>query len=83
MSALGFIQIMPQRFALSENARVSDRPFHFPADAPPPPPATQTGDWIGDYLSLTTVGDEVIAAWSDQRGAGTLLSAIYTAVGTP
>jgi hypothetical protein len=66
----------------SENARVSDRPFYFPSDAPPPPPATQNGTWIGDYMSLTVVHDKVIAAWSDQR-AGLPLSAVYSAVGAP
>jgi hypothetical protein len=66
----------------SENARVSDRPFYFPADAPPPPPATQNGTWIGDYMSLTVVHDKVVAAWSDQR-AGLGLSAVYAAAGAP
>jgi hypothetical protein len=67
--------------SFSENARVSDRPFYFPADFPPPPPATQNGTWIGDYLSLTLVHDKVVVAWSDQR-AGTPLSAVYAAVGS-
>ena len=53
--------------SFSPSSRVSDQPFPFPADAPPPPPSTQNGTWIGDFLSLTTVGDRVITAWSDQR----------------
>jgi len=64
----------------SEVSRVSDTRFPFPALAPPPPPATQDGSWIGNYLSITGVGDEVIVAWSDQR-AGLARSSVYAAVG--
>jgi hypothetical protein len=66
----------------SPNTRVSDAEFYFPANAPAPPPATQQGTWIGDYLSLTTVGDRAIIAWSDQR-AGTPKSVLQMAVGGP
>jgi hypothetical protein len=66
--------------SFSPNTRVSDRPFRFPANAPVPPPATQNGTWVGDYLSLTTVADVAIVAWSDQR-AGTPRSVIQIAVG--
>ena len=66
----------------SPNTRVSDAEFYFPANAPPPPPATQQGTWIGDYLSLTTVGDKAIIAWSDQR-AGAPKSVLQVAVGGP
>ena len=66
--------------SFSPSTCVSDRPFLFPADYPPPPPATQNGTWIGDYLSLTTVGDKVIVAWSDQRRR-TPKSVVYVAVG--
>ena len=65
----------------SPNTRLSDKPFPFPANAPPPPPATQNGTWVGDYLSLTTVGDLAIVAWSDQR-AGTPKSVVEIAVGS-
>ncbi len=65
----------------SPNTRVSDQQFRFPANAPVPPPATQNGTWIGDYLSLTTAGDVVIVAWSDQR-AGTPKSVVQIAVGS-
>ena len=65
----------------SDNSRVSDKIFSFPGSAPPPPPATQEGTWIGDYLSVTTVRDKVIVAWSDQR-SGTPKSAIYESVGS-
>jgi hypothetical protein len=65
----------------SPNTRLSDKPFPFPANAPPPPPATQNGTWVGDYLSLTTVGDLAIVAWSDQR-AGTPKSVVEVAVGS-
>jgi hypothetical protein len=65
----------------SPNTRLSDKTFPFPANAPPPPPATQNGTWVGDYLSLTTVGDLVIVAWSDQR-AGTPKSVVQIAVGS-
>jgi hypothetical protein len=51
----------------SSSTRVSDRQFRFPADAPAPPPATQNGTWVGDYLSLTTAGGLAIVAWSDQE----------------
>ena len=64
----------------SPNTRVSDQPFAFPAGAPVPPPATQNGTWIGDYISLTTAGDRAIVAWSDQR-AGTPKSVVQIAVG--
>lgn len=67
--------------SFSKNERVSDRPFPFPSDLPPPPPANQKGTWIGDYLSVTTVADKVVVAWSDQR-AGTPLSGVYAAMGT-
>ncbi|MBV9633062.1 MAG: exo-alpha-sialidase [Methylobacteriaceae bacterium] len=66
----------------STATKISDAPFIFPADAPPPPPATQDGTWIGDYLSLTTFGKTVVVAWSDQR-AGTPKSVVRTSVGTP
>jgi len=65
----------------SPNTRLSDKTFPFPANAPPPPPATQNGTWVGDYLSLTTVGDLAIVAWSDQR-AGTPKSVVQIAVGS-
>ena len=68
--------------SFAKETRVSDARFALPADAPPPPPATQNGTWIGDYLSLTTAGDKVIVAWSDQR-AGATLSAVYKSVGKP
>jgi hypothetical protein len=64
----------------SPNTRLSDKTFAFPSSAPVPPPATQNGTWVGDYLSLTTVGDLVIVAWSDQR-AGTPKSVVQLAVG--
>lgn len=63
-------------------SRVSDAQFPFPAKAPPPPPGTQDGSWIGDYLSLVSVRDAVVVAWSDQR-AGPTLSTVYVAVGRP
>jgi hypothetical protein len=59
---------------------LSDKPFAFPSSAPVPPPATQNGTWVGDYLSLATVADLVIVAWSDQR-AGTPKSVVQIAVG--
>ena len=65
----------------SDNSRVSDKNFSFPSSAPPPPPATQEGTWIGDYLSVTTVRDKVIVAWSDQR-AGPTQSTVYVSVGS-
>jgi hypothetical protein len=68
-----------QNFSLG--TRVSDQQFRFPADAPVPPPATQTGTWVGDYLSVTTAGDVAIVAWSDQR-AGTPKSVVQIAVGS-
>lgn len=64
----------------SAATRVSDAKFPFPAKAPPPPPGTQDGTWIGDYLSLTSAGDNIIVAWSDQR-AGLSLATVYVAVG--
>lgn len=67
--------------SFSANTRVTDRPFAFPSDAPPPPPATQNGTWIGDYLAVTSVGDRVIVAWSDQR-AGLARGVVRVAVGT-
>jgi hypothetical protein len=66
----------------SPNKRVSDQQFRFPASAPAPPPGTQDGTWVGDYLSLTTAGGVVIVAWSDQR-AGTPKSVVQLAVGSP
>jgi uncharacterized caspase-like protein len=66
----------------SANTRVSDKPFRFPANAPPPPPATQDGTWVGAYLSLTTIRGRVIVAWSDQR-AGTPKSVVQIALGSP
>jgi hypothetical protein len=71
-----------QGHSFSDNVRVSDHSFYFPADAPPPPPATQSGTWIGDYLSATTLNNSVIAAWSDQR-QGVPQSAIFVSVGIP
>ena len=68
--------------SFSRNERVSDKSFPFPGDSPPPPPANQKGTWVGDYLSVTTVADKVVVAWSDQR-AGTPLSGVYAAVGSP
>ena len=65
----------------SPNTRLSDKTFPFPANAPPPPPATQNGTWVGDYLSLTTVGDLAIVAWSDQR-AGKPKSVVQISVGS-
>jgi hypothetical protein len=64
----------------SPNTRLSDKTFAFPSGAPVPPPATQNGTWVGDYLSLTTVEDLVIVAWSDQR-AGTPKSVVQIAIG--
>jgi hypothetical protein len=64
--------------SFSKSERVSDQPFPFP----PPPPVLQPGTWIGDYISVTTVADKVVVAWSDQR-AGRPLSAVYSAVGSP
>ncbi|MBF0129537.1 MAG: hypothetical protein HQL33_06065 [Alphaproteobacteria bacterium] len=66
----------------SAATRVSDARFPFPAKAPPPPPGTQDGTWIGDYIGLASVGDRIVVAWSDQR-AGPGLSTVYTAVGAP
>jgi hypothetical protein len=66
--------------SFSPSTRVSDQPFRFPASAPPPPPATQDGTWVGDYLALTTVGDVAVAAWSDQR-AGAPKSVVQISVG--
>src|SRR5262249_32889661 len=56
--------------SFSASTRVSAEPFPFPRSAPPPAPATQGGTWIGDYHAVTSVGDEIVVAWSDQR-AGT------------
>ena len=67
--------------SFSPNTRVSDQQFEFPPGAPPPPPATQSGTWIGDYISLTTAGERVIVAWSDQR-AGRPKSVVEIGVGT-
>ncbi len=67
--------------SFSTNSRVSDQPFPFPSDAPPPAPANQNGTWIGDYLSITSVADDIVVAWSDQR-TGTSQSTVYTAVGS-
>jgi hypothetical protein len=66
----------------SPETKITDAPFLFPADAPPPPPATQNGTWIGDYISITTIGETVVAAWSDQRD-GTPKSVVRTSVGRP
>jgi hypothetical protein len=66
--------------SFSPSTRVSDQPFRFPASAPPPPPATQDGTWVGDYLALTTVGDVAVVAWSDQR-AGAPKSVVQIAIG--
>lgn len=65
----------------SVNTRVSDVEFPFYPDAPPPPPVNQAGNWIGDYLSITSVSDKVVVAWSDQR-AGMPRSTVFVAVGT-
>jgi hypothetical protein len=46
--------------SFAPNTRVSDRAFVFPANAPAPPPATQNGTWVGDYLSVTTSGDRIL-----------------------
>ncbi len=64
----------------SPNTRLSDKTFAFPSSAPAPPPATQNGTWVGDYLSLTTVSDLAIVAWSDQR-AGAPKSVVQIAIG--
>jgi hypothetical protein len=64
----------------SAAARVCDAPFPFPAGAPAAAHANQDGTWIGDYLSATTVGHEVVVAWSDQR-RGTPQSVVYVSVG--
>lgn len=64
----------------SKNCQISDAPFPFPADAPYPPPANQNGTWIGNYLSITSVGDRLVVAWSDQR-SGHGKSTVYVAVG--
>ena len=69
-----------QAKTFSDNSRVSDKNFSFPGSAPPPPPATQEGTWIGDYLSITTVHGKVVVAWSDQR-SGAPQSAVYVSVG--
>jgi hypothetical protein len=66
--------------SFSVNSRVSDQPFPFPSDAPPPAPANQRGTWVGDYLSLTSVTGKIVVAWSDQR-TGPTQSTVYTAVG--
>jgi hypothetical protein len=66
--------------SFSPNTRISDQQFRFPATAPAPPPGTQDGTWVGDYLALTTAGRAVIVAWSDQR-AGTPKSVVQIAVG--
>jgi len=65
----------------SPNTRVSDQPFRFPANAPPPPPGTQDGSWVGDYLAVTSAGNRVVVAWSDQR-TGAPKSIVQVAVGT-
>jgi hypothetical protein len=67
--------------SFSPNTRLSDQQFRFPPNAPAPPPGTQDGTWIGDYLSLTTTAGVVIVAWSDQR-AGTPKSAVQIAIGS-
>ena len=67
--------------SFSKNNRISDQPFPFPADAPWPPPATQNGTWIGNYLAITSVEGRVIVAWSDQR-SGHSRSTVYVSTGT-
>jgi hypothetical protein len=67
--------------SFSPSTRVSDEPFRFPRNAPPPAPATQDGTWIGDYHAVTSVGDQIIVAWSDQR-AGTPKSVLRVAIGS-
>jgi hypothetical protein len=64
----------------SADTKISDQSFIFPANAPEPPPATQDGTWIGDYLAVTSAADNVIVAWSDQR-EGNSKSIVRTAVG--
>jgi hypothetical protein len=64
----------------SADTKISDQSFAFPANAPEPPPATQDGTWIGDYLAVTSAADNVIVAWSDQR-EGNSKSIVRTAVG--
>ena len=66
----------------SRNTKISDTAFPFPKDAPPPPPSTQNGTWVGDYIALTSVHGKLIAAWSDQR-AGMSRATIYVSVGEP
>jgi hypothetical protein len=67
--------------SFSASTRVSDEPFRFPRNAPPPAPATQDGTWIGDYHAVTSVGDEIVVAWSDQR-TGTAKSVLRVAIGS-
>ncbi|MFN3076948.1 MAG: hypothetical protein ABT940_08740 [Alphaproteobacteria bacterium] len=62
----------------SPATRITDAEFTFPKRAPPPPPATQSGNWVGDYISLTSVGERLVVAWSDQR-AGPALATVYVA----
>ena len=64
----------------SADTRVSDVDFPFPVNAPPPPPATQDGSWIGDYHAITSVDGAVVVAWADQR-AGNPLTTVYVSVG--
>ena len=66
----------------STSTVISDARFVFPSDAPPPPPATQNGTWIGDYLAITTIGEVAVVAWSDQR-SGTPNSVVRTSIGNP
>src|SRR5262249_8815931 len=65
----------------SASTRISDEQFRFPRNAPPPAPATQDGTWIGDYHAVTSVGDEIVVAWSDQR-AGAPKSVLRVAIGS-
>lgn len=64
----------------SADTKISDQSFTFPANAPEPPPGTQDGTWIGDYLAVTSAADNVIVAWSDQR-EGNSKSIVRIAVG--
>ncbi len=67
--------------SFSKNSCISDEQFPFPVDAPWPPPADQSGNWVGNRLGLTSCADNVIVAWSDQR-SGHTKSKVYVSVGT-